>query len=75
MRQIIRTKWNTDDIWLRREFTMPERTPEIVELRVTIFGDALVFINGVLALRHSGGPGLIMRRCPSVRRLGSRQTG
>ncbi len=58
VRQIVRTKWNTDDIWLRREFTMPEPTPEIVELRVTILGDALVFINGVLALRHSGGPGL-----------------
>ena len=64
VRQIIRTKWNTDDIWLRREFTMPERTPEIVELRVTIFGDALVFINGVLALRHSGGPGLDYEEMP-----------
>ncbi len=25
---VVRTEWKTDDIWLRREFTMQEGTPD-----------------------------------------------
>ncbi len=52
-----RTKWNTDDIWLRREFTMPDM-PEggFTNLQFSVYHDedVDVWLNGVPALREGG---------------------
>jgi hypothetical protein len=51
---VVRTEWKTDDIWLRREFTMPEGKWGDLLLMLHHDEDAEVFINGVRALRVSG---------------------
>jgi hypothetical protein len=45
-----RTEWTTDDIWLRREFTMPEGTWDDL-LLVNHDNDEEGYVNGVLALK------------------------
>ena len=47
---IIRTRWNTPSIWLRRHFQLSETLPKQLTLRVRHDEDAEVFINGVPAL-------------------------
>ena len=49
-----RTPWTTDDIWLRREFTMP--TGKFENLKITSFHDedVDVYINGIRA-GHAAG--------------------
>jgi formylglycine-generating enzyme required for sulfatase activity/tetratricopeptide (TPR) repeat protein len=47
----IRTEWTSADIWLRREFTMPEGTWDDLLLLLDHDDDAEVYINGVLALK------------------------
>jgi hypothetical protein len=51
---IVGTVWQTDDIWLRREVTVP--TQELDELQAWLHHDedAEVYINGVLAIKASG---------------------
>ncbi len=54
---VVRTTWNTSDIWLRRTFDLGTLTSEDLEKLVwTIHHDedAEVYINGVLALETSG---------------------
>src|SRR5262249_51162759 len=51
---VVRTEWKTHDIWLRREFTMREGTPDLLELRVIHDDDAEVYLNGTLALNLPG---------------------
>lgn len=48
---VIRTDWNTPDIWLRREFTVRNRIAENskIVLRMHHDEDVEVYINGVLA--------------------------
>ena len=47
---VVGTTWNTDDIWIRRNFTMPDSTgPGDLELMVYHDEDAEVYFNGVLA--------------------------
>jgi len=51
---VIRTEWTTDDIWLRREFTVsPELLAEakFISLRVHHDEDAEVYLNGHLAAK------------------------
>jgi formylglycine-generating enzyme required for sulfatase activity/tetratricopeptide (TPR) repeat protein len=54
---LVRTEWNTADIWLRRELTMPEGTWDDLLLLVAHDDDAEVYINGVLALKVPGVTG------------------
>jgi len=54
---IVRTTWNTSDIWLRREFALPEMTAEeIDQLFFSIHHDedAEVYLNGVPAASVTG---------------------
>jgi hypothetical protein len=51
---VVRTEWKTDDIWLRREFTLPERQLGELVLLLHHDEDAEVYLNGVLAARVPG---------------------
>ena len=51
---IIGTEWNTKQIWLRREFTLPERPLKNPRLLLIYDEDPEVFLNGVLAAKLSG---------------------
>jgi hypothetical protein len=50
----IGTPWTTDDIWLRRAFTMPEG--DFANLQLDVFHDegVQIFLNGALAARARG---------------------
>lgn len=50
----IGTTWNTSDIWLRREFDLPEAASDSLRLHVHHDEDAEIYINGVLARRIGG---------------------
>ncbi len=50
----LRTEWNGPDIWIRREFSMPEGTFPDLQLDCFHDEDAEVFINGVAAAKLSG---------------------
>ena len=50
----VRTEWNTADIWLRREFTLPASRWENLNLRIHHDEDAEVFINGAPAATAGG---------------------
>lgn len=50
----VRTEWKTNDIWLRREFTLPEKELKNLFLWLHHDEDAEVFINGVLAAKADG---------------------
>ena len=47
---VVRTTWNTSDIWLRREFNLTSKPGE-VKLLMCHDEDAEVYINGVLATK------------------------
>jgi hypothetical protein len=48
---VVRTVWNTADIWLRREFTLPEGKYDNLWLNVHHDEDVEIYLNGVLAAR------------------------
>lgn len=50
----INTVWNTGEIWLRREFTLPSTDLSNVRLYVHHDEDADIYINGVLAAKPRG---------------------
>ena len=50
----IRTAWTSDEIWVRREFTLAADDLKDVQLTIQHDDDAEVYVNGVLALRLSG---------------------
>jgi Glutaminase A six helical-hairpin domain/Domain of unknown function (DUF5127)/Domain of unknown function (DUF4964) len=45
----VRTVWNTPDIWLRREVTLPKPLPENLALSAHHDEDVVVYVNGVRA--------------------------
>jgi len=51
---VVGTEWNTPDIWLRREITMPDGPFRKLSLRVHHDEDAEIYINGVLAGKFPG---------------------
>ncbi len=51
---IIGTTWNTADVWLRRDFELPEGKYDNLHLWLHHDEDAEVYINGVLALSTKG---------------------
>jgi hypothetical protein len=51
---VVRTEWKTDDIWLRREFTLPEGKYADLNLMLHHDEDVEVYVNGVLAAKLSG---------------------
>jgi hypothetical protein len=51
---VVRTEWKTSDIWIRREFTLPEGDPSKLQLLLHHDEDAEIYLNGVLAARVAG---------------------
>jgi len=51
---IARTEWKTSDIWLRREFSLPESLPKSLKLVIHHDESAEVYLNGVLAAQVEG---------------------
>ena len=51
----LHTQWNTDDIYLRREFTLPSDADlQNVRLYLHHDDDAEVYVNGILAAKPAG---------------------
>ncbi|HEY7315722.1 MAG TPA: glycoside hydrolase family 2 TIM barrel-domain containing protein [Gemmataceae bacterium] len=51
---VVRTVWNTSDIWLRRTFDLPENAPKELHLLLHHDEDAEIYLNGVLAAKVKG---------------------
>jgi hypothetical protein len=51
---IINTVWNTNDIWLRREFTLNKEDFTSANIQLHHDEDAEVYLNGVLAAKAQG---------------------
>jgi hypothetical protein len=51
---IVRTEWKTDDIWLRREFTLPDGAFDKLHLSLHHDEDAEIYLNGILAAKVAG---------------------
>ncbi|MFI5380688.1 MAG: glutaminase domain-containing protein [Tepidisphaerales bacterium] len=51
---IVNTVWNTDDIWLRGEITIPDGKYHDLQLNLHHDEDAEIYINGQLAVKVSG---------------------
>jgi hypothetical protein len=51
---VVRTVWNTSDIWLRREFTLPDGPFAQLCLQVHHDDDVEIYLNGVLAAKLTG---------------------
>ena len=51
---VVKTTWNTADVWARREFTLPAGDTGSLQLLVHHDEDAEVYINGVLAAKLGG---------------------
>ena len=51
---VVGTTWNTDDIWLRRELTMPAGRYSHLQFYVDHDEDVEIYVNGVLAATEAG---------------------
>jgi hypothetical protein len=51
---VVRTEWNSSDIWLRRTFKLKDKKLDELHLSIHHDEDAEVYINGVLAAKLSG---------------------
>ena len=48
------TRWTTDDIWIRRTFTMPEGDFKKLQFYVFHDEDVEIYVNGILAASEGG---------------------
>lgn len=53
----VRTRWDTQNLWIRRTFTLPAALPAKLALRVVHDEDAEIYVNGVLAATVTGYTG------------------
>jgi hypothetical protein len=51
---VVRTTWNTSDIWLRREITVPSMKAKNLQWRIHHDDDADVYVDGALACHLNG---------------------
>ncbi len=51
---VVGTRWDTDDIWLRRQITMPDKRFPGLQFNVDHDEDVDIYVNGVLAARQGG---------------------
>jgi Domain of unknown function (DUF1793) len=51
---VVRTKWNTGDIWIRREVTLPSQSFPHLQFYVDHDEDVEIYVNGQLAASDSG---------------------
>jgi hypothetical protein len=51
---VVRTVWDTPNIWLRRTFELPENAPKDLHLLLHHDEDAEIYLNGVLAAKVKG---------------------
>jgi hypothetical protein len=51
---VVRTRWDTDDIWLRRKITLPEKSYPSLQFYVHHDEDVEVYVDGVPAARQGG---------------------
>lgn len=51
---IVHTRWDTDDIWLRRDMTLPAQSFPNLQFYVHHDEDVEIYVNGILASTESG---------------------
>lgn len=51
---VVRTRWDTSNIWLRRSFELPENAPKELHLLLHHDEDAEIYIDGILAAKVAG---------------------
>jgi hypothetical protein len=51
---VVRTTWNTSDIWIRREFDLPDMKLNDPRLMIHYDEDPEIYINGIPAAQTSG---------------------
>jgi hypothetical protein len=51
---VVRTRWDTDDIWLRREITLPDKQYPGLQFYVHHDENVEIYVNGVLAAKEGG---------------------
>jgi hypothetical protein len=51
---VVRTRWSTDDIWLRRQITLPDKLSPDLKFYVDHDEDVEIYVNGVLASQQAG---------------------
>jgi hypothetical protein len=51
---VVRTRWDTGDIWLRREITLPDKQYSGLQFYVDHDEDVEIYVNGILASKESG---------------------
>jgi hypothetical protein len=51
---VVRTRWDTGDIWLRREITLPANEYSGLQFYVDHDEDVEIYVNGILAAKEGG---------------------
>jgi hypothetical protein len=51
---VVRTRWDTDDIWLRRQITLPDKPCPGLQFYVDHDEDVEIYVNGILAAKAAG---------------------